>query len=589
MKHLNLRKALIGVLILLAVLCLWVVACAEHSGTWGNLNWRLDDNGTLTISGNGEMDDFPLEGSTDAWRAYAAQIGKIVVNEGVTSIGSYAFISCGNDKVLLPPGLKTIGFEAFLGSDMTDILLPDGLTRIGDQAFAGCDKLSDILIPEGITELGWACFSSCYALRAINLPKSLTKVGYFCFDECVGLTDIVLPENVSIIDSDAFYSCSGLRSITFPNGLKEIGGEAFYGCNGLTEVTIPSGVKKIGGDVFGGCKNLQNIYVADGNTAYTSADGVLFTKDKKTLCSYPAGKSKTDYTIPNGTMEIMNYAFEECNNLRNITFPNTLETIRYYAFAYCSSLLNIAYPDSLKCIEYNAFEECKKLKSITMPKSVTEIGDSAFSGCLKLKDVYYGGTEEDREKISVEWKFNDVLFKATWHYQSKDAVNLSKAKIIPINDQVYTGKEIKPKLTVIVNGERLVLNTDYAVTYSNNRDVGKATVTIIGIGNYTGTNTASFTIIPKRATLLSLKAGKRSLTVKWKKMTDIDGYEIQYSPNKDFTGAKKVTINKAETTSHMIKKLKAKRIYYVRIRTFKKIKSKKYYSEWSKVLSKKVE
>ena len=163
---------------------------------------------------------------------------------------------------------------------------------------------------------------------------------------------------------------------------------------------------------------------------------------------------------------------------------------------------------------------------------------------------------------------------------------IKSAKISEIKDQTYTGKAITPKFTVTYQGAKLVPDTDYTVAWKNNKKIGAATLTVTGKGMFTGSKAVTFKIVPKGVKLSSLKAGSKQLTVKWKKGgKDIDGYEIEYCLKKNFKGAKTVTISKAKTTDTEIKKLKAKKKYYVRIRTFKKVKGKKYYSEWSGVKS----
>ena len=163
---------------------------------------------------------------------------------------------------------------------------------------------------------------------------------------------------------------------------------------------------------------------------------------------------------------------------------------------------------------------------------------------------------------------------------------IKDCKLEKIADQAYTGKAIEPKLKLTYKGEALEKGKDYTVTFKNNKNIGKATVTITGKGRFSGKRTAEFLIVPKDVKLSSLKAGSGALTVKWKKGTGIDGYEIAYSLNKDFKGAKTVTVSKAKTACEL-KDLEAKKTYYVRIRTFKKVKGKTYYSAWSKALSKK--
>lgn len=160
-------------------------------------------------------------------------------------------------------------------------------------------------------------------------------------------------------------------------------------------------------------------------------------------------------------------------------------------------------------------------------------------------------------------------------------VQLSKTSFI------YNGKAQKPTITVIDNGGNIVDTTNYTISYSNNKNVGQASVTVTFVGNYSGTVRKTFNIVPKGTSLSKVTAQKKGFTVKWKKQTkQITGYEIQYSTNSKFKGAKTVKNIKAKTTTKRISKLKAKKKYYVKIRTYKTVKGRKYYSDWSK--SKKV-
>ena len=174
--------------------------------------------------------------------------------------------------------------------------------------------------------------------------------------------------------------------------------------------------------------------------------------------------------------------------------------------------------------------------------------------------------------------------------EAPQKTDIGKAKISP-EDQEYTGKEIKPKLTVKLNGKKLKEKKDYTAAFKFNKDIGKATVTITGTGDYTGTATGSFLIIPKKVgspKLTAEKGKKDALTLSWKAGKGIDGYEIEYGLKKDFKGAKKITLKGAKNDEYEITKLTAKKTYYVRIRAWKKAKGKMYYSAWSKTLSKKV-
>ncbi len=169
----------------------------------------------------------------------------------------------------------------------------------------------------------------------------------------------------------------------------------------------------------------------------------------------------------------------------------------------------------------------------------------------------------------------------------KQPESLEKAKVTA-KDQVYSGKAKKPAVTVTLNGKTLKKGADYTVRYSNNVNIGRATVTVTGTGDYVGKAKGSFVIKPKAVSKLTLKPGKNKLAVSWKKGVGGVGYELQYSLKKSFAGAKKVKISKTATVKRTLKGLKAGKTYYVRIRARKKVNGTTYYSAWSGAKSAKV-
>jgi len=186
--------------------------------------------------------------------------------------------------------------------------------------------------------------------------------------------------------------------------------------------------------------------------------------------------------------------------------------------------------------------------------------------------------------------YRDGQYVDTTGMEFEPKTDINQVAIEPIEDQVYTGKALKPKVTLSFGGGSMDEGYSYTLSYKNNKLPGTATVTIQGIGNFTGTVEKTFRILPKAVKSPSLTAGKKKLTVSWKfdKKNEYDGYEIEYSLKKNFKGAETVTVKKAKTTEAVIKKLKKGKTYYVRIRTWKKVEGKKYYSEWSKMLKAKV-
>jgi hypothetical protein len=181
-----------------------------------------------------------------------------------------------------------------------------------------------------------------------------------------------------------------IMGIILPKSLTAIGEDAFGGCEYLTGITIPASVTSIGGSApvgaFYGCGKLASITVAAGNSAFSSAGGVLFDKDKATLLLFPAGK-EGDYTIPSSVTSIGADAFYGCSGLSSVTISDSVTSIGEGAFFGCSSLSSVTIPDGVTSIGEYAFEGCSGLSSVTIPVRVTSIGDRSFYGCSGLSSV----------------------------------------------------------------------------------------------------------------------------------------------------------------------------------------------------------
>ena len=260
------------------------------NGTTGDCTWTLDDYGTLTISGNGAMGDYSERYSDDIWfttAPWGASIKSVVIEDGVTSIGEYAFYGCADlISATIPDSVTNIGSNAFeYCTGLTSVTIPDSVTSIGNRAFSICDNLTSItvdsgnhvydsrnncnaiietatntvkfgckktVIPYGVTSIGHSAFSSCTDLTNITIPDSVTRIDVWAFFNCTGLTSVTIPDSVTRIDIFAFYHCSGLTSVTIGNGVTSIGGSAFFHCTSLRSVTIGNRVKSIGGSAFSG-------------------------------------------------------------------------------------------------------------------------------------------------------------------------------------------------------------------------------------------------------------------------------------------------------------------------------------------------
>ena len=351
------------------------------SGVCGaNLTWTLDDTGTLTISGTGRMNNY--SSGYRPWDAYKDKKTKVVINTDVTTIGNYAFYDCTN---------------------ITSLTIPDSVTTIGEWAFSGCTSLASVTIGSGVTTIGIYAFSGCTALTSVTIPDSVTTIGIEAFSRCTGLTNVEIGNGVTSIDFHAFSDCTA-----------------------LTSITIPSGVTSIDSGIFSYCSSLVDIDVDSANENYTSIDGVVFSKDGTTLIAYPAGRNGA-YEIPNIVTTIDAFAFEGCTGLTSVTIPDSVTTIGNYAFSSCAGLTSVTIPDSVTTIGYCVFNICTALRSVTIPSSVTTIEDSVFYNCTSLTDVYYTGTEEQWNDITIESN-NDPLTDATIHFESSAVTALAKSE-----------------------------------------------------------------------------------------------------------------------------------------------------------------
>ena len=409
---------------------LWVVLCLATAQVWGqavvasgtfgvegdNLTWTLTDDGTLTISGEGEMEDY----SAHPWSDLQTSITTVVIGEGVTSIGisnvfSYTTslmaiqVAAGNayfsslDGVLFDKEQVTL--RAYPIGRQGSYVIPDGVTDIGHGAFEGCSGLSSITIPGSVTNIGHSAFYGCSGLFSIAIPNSVTGIEAFAFAECTNLTSVIIPDGVTMIDVCTFKGCHALTSVTISEGVTSIGSEVFWECSALTSLTIPASVVSIGRRAFYGCRSLSAIQVEEENANYCSQDGALLDKEKTVLIVCPAGK-QGEYAIPSGVTDIDDYAFASCEGLTSVTLPESVENIGEWAFDGCTGLTSMTIPDGVTNIEIYTFSRCESLTSVTIPGSVTSIGNMAFTDCSSLMEVKVEAVVPPT--IETLWAFNGV-------------------------------------------------------------------------------------------------------------------------------------------------------------------------------------
>ena len=486
------------------------------SGSCGeNVTWTLTADGTLTISGTGAMTDYTYD-SRSPWYSCRTYIKRVVMQQGVTSIGDLAFWDCsGLTSVTIPDGVTSIGGDAFSGcAALTSVTIPGSVTNVGQDEFYNCSSLTDIYyggygtdwqklnvsIPTSATvhfkdniygkgdcgiNVTWeltgdgtliisgtgrisnysydnnAPWYSCRAyIKRVVIQQGVRAIGDQAFYYCENLTSVAIPDSVTSIGGSAFSGCSGLTSVTIPDGVTSIGDYAFSDCSGLTSVTIPSSVTSIGDGAFSGCTELTSVTIP---SSVTSIGWRAFEN-----CT-----ALTFMTIPEGVTSIGNSAFSGCSGLTSVTIPSSVTSIGWSAFKNCTALTFMTIPESVTYISGEVFSNCVRLARVTIPKSVTEISSKAFYYCDSLTDVYYAGTAADWAKISIS-EGNEDLLAAALHCKptpltapSVTGGNDSQGRPTLKWDKVAGAAKYEVYRARSLNGDYIKYSTTTGTSYTN--------------------------------------------------------------------------------------------------------------------------
>ena len=453
------------------------------SGTCGDdMTWTLDDEGTLRIVGTGRMGSYGTY-IKPPWHDYQQDIKSVIIKSGVTTISPYAF--------------------------------------------NGCSNLRSLKIPEGIQVIPFRTFTNCTCLTDLSFPSTTRDIMSGTFSGCASLTSVTLPKNVTIISSF---------------GTK--GSNPFTNCSGLTYVNVEAG-----------------------NTEFSSIDGVLFNKDCTVLCCYPAGR-EGDYFVPEGTININHNSFSGSGRLTSIVIPSSVKTIGERAFLKCDNLSKIYYigtREEWEAIDIgsdNSFLTEAEIVFVNDPNAlkyavVSGLGDQEYSGKpitsrLTVKQL---GRELDKGKdYTISYSDNTnagtakviITGKGKYTGTIEKEFKITPKKITPAvtlngTSFTYTGKALKPAVTVKDGDTVLVSGTDYKISYTNNTNAGTASVGITCVGNYTGAAAKSFTI-KKAPNAISAKNVAKSYSA-WAQSFDL-GVKVKSGTPTYKSNNKSVTVSK---------------------------------------------
>ena len=361
-------KKIISLVLVIVMICssfagLQITSYAlAGSGKCGdNVKWTFNSStGLLTISGSGYMRDYD-SGNYGPKSPFAdkSEITKVVVSNGVWSIGDYAFANC---------------------SKLTEISISESVDKVGWSIFYGCDALTTISINSGNTV--YDSRNNCNAIiekstnklvagcKNTTIPSTVTSIAHLAFDSITTLTKISIPSSVVTLEGSPYRNCTGLTSISVNSNNKKF--DSRNSCNAIIE--------KSSNTLVLGCQNtvIPNTVTTIGSCAFLNCSGL------------------TSITIPNSVTYIDYAAFERCTGLKSITIPGSVTSIgectpiddcKGDVFADCTGLEEVIFENGVKRIGERAFHNCNNLRSVTLPQSVSTLGGWAFSGCSKLEKL----------------------------------------------------------------------------------------------------------------------------------------------------------------------------------------------------------
>lgn len=346
-------------------------------------------SGTLTFSGEGAMKNYQTMHSVAPWKDISNQIKKIVIKNGVTSIGSNAFYQCSDMQATLDlsdaKALTSIGDNAFYGcKKLTGSLeIPNSVTEIGAEAFLDCNNLSgNFELPEGLQSVGNDAFYNCYNLTGgLKLPDTVTSIGTGAFYNCAKLDGyLVLSSSLTKIPQNAFNHCVNLKvkdKLVIPNSVTVIENSAFARCSSLTgDLEIPDTVTSIEDNAFYGCSSLNG---------YLTLPSQLTVIPNCAFWDCSQLKVQGGLKIPENVKSIGWGAFRGCAQLKgSLTLPENIESIGRQAFYDCTGLTGtFKIPDTVTQIEQETFYHCGL--DFIFPSNVTSIGPRAFDACVNFK------------------------------------------------------------------------------------------------------------------------------------------------------------------------------------------------------------
>ena len=463
----------------------------------------------------------------------------VKIGKGLTKIDDYAFAECRSlNTIEIPSTVTEIGNYAFQYSALNSLILPDPVQKIGKYAFASNSLSSEVRLSSDLTEISEGAFKNC-SMASIDIPASVAIIATSAFAEARYLSSVTFHDGLKVIEANAF-SETALKTVQLPKSIQSLSGSAFNNIEPLTSVsvdsgcryyssrsgvvydkdqtelviypkskpvstfTVPSTVKKIGTNAFAGAEVLQKLTMSDsvkelGPGAFASSS-IKSVKLSNSLKEIPAEAFRfselEEIEIPSSVKRICKNAFASCLKLKKLTIPGSVKQLDESALQRCRYLDEIVLEEGVEYIGPNVFGQKGTYTNVTyeptqiyLPHTVKEIDNWAF---YNTNVVLHGYRDTVAEIFA---KKHNMDFKVI--SESQNVKQIKDAQItLNTSSFTYDGNAKMPAPNVKYGDKTLKEKTDYVLDYNNNVHAGKADVTVIGIGGYTGSVSRSFTISP---------------------------------------------------------------------------------------------
>lgn len=556
----------------------------------------------------------------------ASLLKDIVWNDGIEEIESNAFKGCMSIETMnIPDSVNSMGTYIFSGDNkIKNVYLPKGRINITEGVFYNCNSLESITFPDTVEAIREYAFGNCSALKEVKLSPKLNYIYSYAFSGCASLEKLHLPDSTKQVQRNAFENCEVLTDIILGAGIKNIEAQTFQGCSSLESIILPYQMETIGDDAFKNCTKLRKITIPKATTSIS--DSAFSYPDKMTIYGV-AGSYAEQYATENDIAFVaQEIATEEVTLTETeLTLGRNTEYQLTAGLSPMDSTDEVTWSSSDEKVA--EVDQTGKIQAIAAGTAViTAKAGEKTATCkvtvnIPMTSIYLNKTSielnsiGDSYQLSASYSPSDAEGTIIWKSEDEGIVSVDQTGKVTavgkgtttitascgnvigtctvVSKGVSNGSEIvpapSPQPSLEPKPDNQPANTPKPSltpqlptggTVAQPSQTPSPTDQTSKDGENGANNTIVLVKINKIKGLVVKNQKKFKVKVIWKKLTKVSGYQIQYAPNKKFKKAKSKMV---KSTSAMIKKLKKKKTYFVRVRAYKLVDGKKVYGKWSAV------